>query len=435
MEEFLVKTEDHHSLLQQPEISKQGPDLWMAKSSLDIQGEDKDTTDEKWVTSRGYYRLAKIYYDKADLLKAEESFLKSLAYSSSTGISSQGSSFLFKIYGFLIRMASEQQHQFKVDDYIARLETILSDHYSWEHLTEAEALYQMATLFTYKSHFIKAREYFLKATQRSKEQNTPEILAKSLYAIALSFYQVKDYTQSLHYLDQLQDVLAILSKSYLAATMHLLFANIYSDMGEFDLSLEHYRSCRLYLTQKMCWNLVGYVFLGEGIVFKNKGEFSKAIGRFELTKEMVPWDVFKRLAQLVDKEILEVNDSSVDLTLDRQNRIVYEKNLGTIDFKHRFILLEILFLLVQRKGEYFDKEQLAKSIWKDEYNPLIHDKLIYTSVSRLRKLIEPRDGKRKYIIRGKDGYAFNQNVKVRFQRENTTDMKKTLANTSLGVPV
>ena len=56
-----------------------------------------------------------------------------------------------------------------------------------------------------------------------------------------------------------------------------------------------------------------------------------------------------------------------------------------------------------------------------EYNPLIHDKLIYTSISRLRKLIEPKKQKRKYIVRGKDGYALSPKVNVRFHKKTEFD--------------
>ena len=83
----------------------------------------------------------------------------------------------------------------------------------------------------------------------------------------------------------------------------------------------------------------------------------------------------------------------------------------------------ILFLLAKNSGSFYDKHALAQEVWQDDYNPLIHDKLIYTSVSRLRKLIEPKKGqeKRKYIIRGKDGYTFNPNVKIRFQNSSSTE--------------
>ena len=134
-------------------------------------------------------------------------------------------------------------------------------------------------------------------------------------------------------------------------------------------------------------------------------------------------------------EVDDVNDSSVDLYLDRHNRVIHEKSLGVIDFKHRFVLLEILFLLAQTPGTYYNKDDLAKMIWKDEYNPLIHDKLIYTSISRLRKLIEPKGIKRQYILRGKDGYTFNPRVNARFHKENEVVKQKNIGNIEISSPV
>jgi DNA-binding winged helix-turn-helix (wHTH) protein len=99
--------------------------------------------------------------------------------------------------------------------------------------------------------------------------------------------------------------------------------------------------------------------------------------------------------------------------LDRTKKVVYEKNIGLVDFKHRFVLLDILFMLAENPGRYYNKEDLAKYIWQNDYNPLVHDKLIYTSISRLRRLIEP-SLKHSYILRGKEGYAFNQLAKIKF---------------------
>ena len=115
--------------------------------------------------------------------------------------------------------------------------------------------------------------------------------------------------------------------------------------------------------------------------------------------------------------------------------MIHEKNIGPIDFKHRFVLLEILFLLARNPGNSYNKEDLAKSIWKDEYNPLIHDKLIYTSISRLRKLIEPKGNNCKYILRGKDGYTFNPRVNARFHKEDDAVQKRFIGNVDINAPV
>ena len=53
---------------------------------------------------RSFYQLGKIYYDKADLNKAEENFLKAIKCTEKP----RDTFSIFKILGFLIRIASEK---------------------------------------------------------------------------------------------------------------------------------------------------------------------------------------------------------------------------------------------------------------------------------------------------------------------------------------
>ena len=218
-------------------------------------------------------------------------------------------------------------------------------------------------------------------------------------------------------------------------TMHILYGHLFSQYEQYDKALEHFREANRSLQDKNCWNLYGQILLGKGMVHRKMGEYNKAILYFELALDSCDHKVFRKLSETLEEEILDIKDSSVDLYLDRTNRVVQEKNLGTIDFKHRFVLLEILFLLAKNSGTYYDKEELARLVWKDEYNPLIHDKLIYTSVSRLRKLIEPKGEKRTYILRGKEGYTFNPLVKTRFQGSKDVKNLQEYGNIELTSPV
>ena len=85
-------------------------------------------------------------------------------------------------------------------------------------------------------------------------------------------------------------------------------------------------------------------------------------GTFNMAQESTNEQQFKRLHKLIQSEINNVNDSSVDIYLDRKNRIAREKVLGTIDFKHRFVLLEILFLCWPKSpGTYYDKDELTQA--------------------------------------------------------------------------
>lgn len=387
---------------------------------------------------KSYYLLAKVYYDKSDLVAAEEMFVKALSYTE-TPVDSFS---ILKIYGFLIRIASERLENERAQDYIKKAEDLIEQISTQLGSLNSEYFYHLGIIKNYAGQFQEAKENFLLAYKRSKEENEPELLSKCLLALAINYFNARDFNTALDYLKQLDELLDIIQKTYLRGSMYYYYGKIYLELENFDLAEKNFKFANQTLQEKKCWNLHGYVLLAKGIAHKKLGEFESALIYFNYALESTDPKHFKRLYNLIRSEIQDVNDESVDIYLDRTNRKIYERTLGAIDFKHRFVLLEILFLLAKNPGSYYDKDKLAKSIWKDEYNPLIHDKLIYTSVSRLRKLIEPKikgkddkSSKRKYILRGKDGYTFNPRVKIRFHSETKFVSEKTIANVEITSPV
>jgi tetratricopeptide (TPR) repeat protein len=407
----------------------------MTRSVVDLGKDDRFLahlpTDSTRIEGQGHYRLAKIYYDKADFEKAEEHFLMSLARTELP----QDAFAVFKIYGFLIRIYSESLNEREANKYIDLSSSLLDQIVATLPSLNGEYFYNAAVVHTYKGDFTEAQKNFNLAYRKAQTENEPELMAKSLYAMATNAFQMKNFTDAVNHLSQLNELLNILKKGYLKGSMHLLWGNALRELGDYTNSLPQYDLAMKLLHSKRCWNMHNYVLLNKGVALKKMGEFSKALMLFGIAQNSLDDEYFKRLQQLIMMEVEDVNDSSVDLYLDRHNRVIHEKALGVIDFKHRFVLLEILFLLAQTPGTYYNKEDLAKMIWKDEYNPLIHDKLIYTSVSRLRKLIEPKNGKRQYILRGKDGYTFNPRVNARFHRENDYIKEKKIGNIEISSPV
>jgi len=414
------------------EMREQLQERFMARTSL-LDETDRtyiDLGDTERTLGQGYYRLGKIYYDKADLGNAEDYFLRAL---DKTVYPRDGFAML-KIYGFLIRIYSESLQETEAGRYISFAEELVEKFGRDLGSLGSEYFYNVGMVFTYKGDFEKALEHFKLSYQKAQTENEPELIAKALFSIANASYHLERYTEALNHLDQLKQLLNILKKGYLKGSMHMLYGNIYKDIARYDEATENFDIAITLLQQKNCWNLFGYILLGKGIVLKKMGEFNQALTLFKLGRNTINSD-YRRLRELFSSQVEDVNDSSVDLYLDRHNRVIHEKSLGTIDFKHRFVLLEILFLLARSPGDSFNKDDLARSIWKDEYNPLIHDKLIYTSISRLRKLIEPKGASRKYILRGKDGYTFNPRVNARFHKEDDSSSRKIIGNIEISSPV
>ena len=407
----------------------------MALASLGKTKDAETFTLSKDELGTALYQLGKSYYDKSDLVKSETCFREALKCSSGP----QDSFVVLKTLGFLIRICSEKLEDKNASHYIESAEVVVEELTSGLGSLNAEYFYNAGIVKNYRGLFEESRASFELAYAKSKEENEPELLSKCLLALAVNHFNRKEYEKTLGYLEQLGQLLRIIKKTYLSGAMNLFFGKTYMELGDYQTSLRYLTEANRTLQDKKCWNLYGYILLAKGTVYKLMGDYASASAVFDLAKENTDRQVFRRLTALLENEINDVNDSSVDLYLDRSNRKITERELGTIDFKHRFVLLEILFLLSKNAGIYYDKEQLAKSIWKDEYNPLIHDKLIYTSVSRLRKLIEPsadRGQRRKYIIRGKDGYTFNPLAKIRFHMEGRAlKSEKAIGNVEIGSPV
>lgn len=391
---------------------------------------DSDISDESKVIGEGFYRLGKVYYDKADLLNAEDYFLKALEKT----IFPRDAFAMFKCYGFLIRIYSETLRETEAQKYIEKADQLVETFQKNIGNLSSHYFYNVGMVSTYKGNFEGALDNFLLSYQKAQTENEPELMAKGLYAMANASFNLEKHKEALNFLNQLKELLGILKKGYLKGSMHLLYGNIYKELGEYAKANENYDLAMKLLQEKNCWNLFGYILLGKGIVAKKLGEYNQALLFFKIASHSVN-SQYMRLSDLIKDQVEDVNDSSVDLYLDRHNRMIHEKTVGPIDFKHRFVLLEILFLLAKNPGTSYNKEDLAKSIWKDEYNPLIHDKLIYTSISRLRKLIEPKGNNRKYILRGKDGYTFNPRVNARFHREEDVLPKRFIGNVDINAPV
>ena len=95
-----------------------------------------------------------------------------------------------------------------------------------------------------------------------------------------------------------------------------------------------------------------------------------------------------------------------------RSHAVTEKTKGKIDFKNQFILLEMLKLFLAHPGRVFSKEEFIETVWKQSYNPSVHDNKIYVTIKRLRKVIEPDYNKPKYLFLAKNGYYFSKDVHI-----------------------
>lgn len=114
--------------------------------------------------------------------------------------------------------------------------------------------------------------------------------------------------------------------------------------------------------------------------------------------------------------------SAFDFKINERTRAVHEKTKGVVDFKNQHILFEMALLFIKNPGKRFLKEDLARNIWNQSYEPDLHDNLIYVSIKRLRTLLEPDLESPRYILRDRKGYYFNSQAVVQFRHSEEASL-------------
>ncbi len=122
------------------------------------------------------------------------------------------------------------------------------------------------------------------------------------------------------------------------------------------------------------------------------------------------------LENLAKLKMLEKSDeeipSEVDLVLDEKNHRMFVRGVGMVEFRSQYILLDLVRLFIQNQGSVYPKEYLVEHVWRQPYDPAIHDNKIYVTIRRLRRMIEPDVHRPTYLLKDKAGYCLNKSVRV-----------------------
>ena len=201
----------------------------------------------------------------------------------------------------------------------------------------------------------------------------------------------------------------------------ILNAYILTELKKFDQAAEILWQAYDLLKVQKTMLLHVYLLYNMGRNYLCAGDRELARLYLTLAEKVVDPQNMIRLARLVSKEMSELgqdNKSNYDLVFDVESHTVTEKKLGKVDFKNQFVLLDLLRLFVQNQGQVYSKEYLVEQVWKQSYDPSVHDNKIYVTIKRLRKMIEPDFEKPKYIFRAKNGYFMNKSAKILIEQKD-----------------
>ena len=352
--------------------------------------------------------LATLYYERCDFGIAVEKFKDA-----AEGFFIENRYDLYlKCQNHLLRIFAEREEHENIRVTKERIQDlVLKEGFE---LT-AKTYYTLGICASYKGQFDVALDYFQKSLAISLAADHKPDICYAINGLARTYYALDRLSEALKEIYNLQVFFQVIPLRDLKISSQMLNGQIFRKMKKYDQALEIFWEC--YDLVRVEKNMFIYLSLlyGMAITYKEAGETDMARMYLKLAKKSADPDNLKYLSRHIEIQLSEMGIATgedYDLIFDAVSNSVMEKKKGRVDFKNQFILLDMLRLFMKQPGAVHSKENLVKQVWKQDYDPAVHDNKIYVTIKRLRKLIEPDYEKPKYIFRAKNGYYLNKNTKI-----------------------
>ncbi len=352
--------------------------------------------------------IGKLYCDRGDYVEAMPQFIES----SKLFLAEKNYASYLKCLQYALRIHAEREEF----DKITQIKENLHDLVIREGIElSSKTYYVLGLCSSMKGQPENAIEYLKKALNIALEKDNKEDMCYAILGLAISYRHIKKYEDALKEIYNLNIFLQILDIPELKAASANTNALILLDLKKFEQALDVLWIAYDELKNTKQLTLAVGVLSNIGIVLFEMGQKDAAKIYLNLAYKALDPENNKRAIKQISKYLTSMvvdSQGSADLVFDLDNHSVIEKNVGKIDFKNQFILLDLLKLFIGNQGHIFSKEFLVEQVWKQNYDPAVHDNKIYVTIKRLRKLIEPDYDKPKYIFRAKNGYYLNKSSKI-----------------------
>lgn len=352
--------------------------------------------------------LGKLYYERCDFAIAIDKY-KAAAQ---LAFNSKDYEKYLKCQNHLLRMYAEREDSEAINSTKEALQDlVLKEGFE----LNAKTYYTLGICASYKGQFDVALDYFQKSLAIALASDQKADICYAINGLAVTYFSLDRLSEALKEIYNLQVFFQVMQLRDLKLSSQMLNGNIFRKMKKHEQALEIFWDCYDLLREEK--NLYMYIQLlyWTASTYRDSGETDMARMYFRLAKKSADPQNLRYLSRHIDAQLAELGVTSkedYDLVFDAGSHSVLERKKGRVDFKNQFILLDMLRLFMRQPGHVYSKEFLVKQVWKQEYDPAVHDNKIYVTIKRLRKLIEPDYEKPRYIFRAKNGYYLNKNTKV-----------------------
>jgi tetratricopeptide (TPR) repeat protein len=358
------------------------------------------------------FELGKLHMDRCDFTQA----LTPLKQAAQGYLESRNFSMYLETQSKIMRISAERDQLQDIQEMKEKLQDlILKEGFE----LSAKTYYTLALCAVYKNDPDTAFEYLQKGLSIALAVDNKKDICYCIYGMAVVYRVQGRVEEALKEVYNLQVFFQVIDSPEIKIASQMLNAEVLIDLKKFDQAIEIlWQSYDLVRKEKNLFMHIRLLInMGRAYLRAGNKEMAKVyLGLADKVCDPEQLEVQSRIIKDFIAEVGEELNQNYDLIFDLENHAVTEKKLGRVDFKNQFILLDLLKLFVQNQGQVYSKEFLVEHVWKQTYDPSVHDNKIYVTIKRLRKLIEPDYEKPKYIFRAKNGYYMNKVAKIYFEQ-------------------
>lgn len=359
-------------------------------------------------TAAQMLEVGRLYCDRGDLLLA----IDRLEAASEIFLREQDGCNYIRCTNLLLRIFAETEQFDRINAIKERLQDLVIKE---SIAPNSKTYYTLALCASYKDQLETALDYLHKAMALALSNDNKIDLCFAISGFSIIYRRLGRLPEAIKEIEKLYVFFEVLDVPELRISTFLTHAQILAGQKDFRRALEllwaGYELVRVNKTLHMHI----YFLYSIGWVYLKAGDRELARLYLNLAAKSVDPQNLSRLARQINEDLRELGadeNKKFDLVFDMENHAVTERRLGRVDFKNQYILLDLLKLFVQNQGQVYSKEFLVENVWKQPYDPSVHDNKVYVTIKRLRKLIEPDFDRPKYIFRAKNGYYMNKSAKI-----------------------
>ena len=354
------------------------------------------------------FKLGKLYYEKTDFHLALPVLHETAeSYYNQSDIPSY-----LKSINCLLSIYNEQKNVEPIREIQKKLQHIQLE----KHISSIPKMYYtMALCATYNGDHQEALDYFEKSLNIAISQNKQKDICHIITGLSKVYMELNRLDEALKEIKTLRVFFQVLDLPKVRFMSDLVYGHILCKMKKSKEALNVFEKCYDSLsTQKDLYTYIQLLY-AMGLAGSCLGNLSLARLYLSLAQKMIDPNNLVRLHFLVTQALESLSENATDefdLTFSESLGVLTEKHKGQVPLKNQVILVNMLKLFLSHPGEVYSKEKLIAHVWRQDYNPRIHDNKIYGTIKRLRQMIEPNYNKPRYIFRSKRGYYLSKQARI-----------------------